>query len=188
MTNYQTGLAWNEEDQWLKLYYFTRTAFSVAWVTAALTLGRQSPSIAALLLVIYPVWDAAANFVDASRSGGLARNRTQTINVVVSLITAFGVIVALKMNMNWVLAVFGLWAIFSGLLQFGTAIRRWKAFGGQWAMIVSGAQSAVAGAFFLLQAQMPEPPSIANVAGYAAVGAFYFLVSAVWLSVSLRAR
>jgi hypothetical protein len=31
---------------------------------------------------------------------------------------------------------------------------------------------------------MPMPPSITNVAGYAAVGAFYFLVSAVWLSVS----
>lgn len=32
------------------------------------------------------------------------------------------------------------------------------------------------------------PPSISNVAGYAAVGALYFLVSAVWLSVSQLRR
>ncbi len=31
------------------------------------------------------------------------------------------VIIALTMNMNWVLGAFGLWAIFSGLLQLGTA-------------------------------------------------------------------
>ncbi len=88
------------------------------------------------------------------------------------------------MSMSWVLGVFGAWAILSGLLQFGTAIRRWKSFGAQWAMVLSGAQSALAGAFFISQAQMPAPPSIANVAGYAAVGAAYFLVSAVWLAVS----
>lgn len=31
---------------------------------------------------------------------------------------------------------------------------------------------------------MPEAPSIANIAGYAGLGAFYFLVSAVLLNVS----
>jgi uncharacterized membrane protein HdeD (DUF308 family) len=93
------------------------------------------------------------------------------------------VIVALTMSMNWVLGAFGLWAIFSGLLQLSAAIRRWKTNGGQWAMILSGGQSAVAGAFFIAQAQMPEAPSIANLAGYAGLGAFYFLVSAVWLTV-----
>ncbi|MGO7428206.1 DUF308 domain-containing protein, partial [Rhizobium ruizarguesonis] len=89
---------------------------------------------------------------------------------------------------NWVLGVFGLWAIFSGLLQLGTAVRRWRTNGGQWAMILSGGQSAVAGAFFIAQAQMPEAPSIANIAGYAGLGAFYFLVSAVWRSVTQMRR
>ncbi len=35
---------------------------------------------------------------------------------------------------------------------------------------------------------MPMPPSITDVAGCAAVGAFHFLVSAVWLSVSQLRR
>ncbi|TIN91255.1 MAG: DUF308 domain-containing protein [Mesorhizobium sp.] len=176
------------EEQWLKLYYFARTAFSAAWVAAAFTVGQHSLAIAAVLLVAYPAWDALANFVDASRSGGLGRNRTQAINVLASLATALAVVLALTMSMNWVLGVFGIWAILSGLLQLGTAVRRWKRFGAQWAMILSGGQSALAGSFFIIQARMPMPPSITNVAGYAAVGAFYFLVSAVWLSVSQSRR
>lgn len=171
------------QDRWLKLYYFIRAAFSVVWVGAAFTLGQQSSTIAAVLLVAYPAWDAAANYVDAVRSGGVRRSPTQSLNVVASVATTIAVIVALGMNMNWVLAVFGVWAILSGLLQLGTAVRRWKSFGAQWVMILSGAQSALAGGFFIAQAGMPAPPSIANVAGYAAVGAFYFLLSAIWLAV-----
>jgi hypothetical protein len=184
MTDRDTDFARSSQERWLKLYYFARTAFSAVWVAAAFTVGQHSPTIAAVLLVAYPLWDAAANYFDASRSGGLAPNRTQAINVVVSLATTLAVVVALQMNMNWVLAVFGVWATLSGLLQLGTAVRRWKSYGAQWAMILSGGQSALAGVFFIVQARMPMPPSITNVAGYAAVGAFYFLVSAVWLSVS----
>jgi uncharacterized membrane protein HdeD (DUF308 family) len=184
MANYQTSLPGNGKDSWLKRYYFARAAFSVIWVAAALTIGRQSFSVAAVLLIIYPAWDAAANFVDATRNGGLPNNRSQAINVAVSSVMTAAVIVALTISMNWVVGVFGLWAIFSGLSQLGTAVRRWKTNGGQWAMILSGGQSAVAGAFFIAQALTPDEPSIANVAGYAGLGAFYFLVSAVWLTVS----
>ncbi|TPN54380.1 DUF308 domain-containing protein [Mesorhizobium sp. B1-1-9] len=188
MTVHSGDLSRASEEQWLKLYYFARTVFSAAWVAAAFTAGQHSWAIAAVLLVAYPAWDALANFVDASRSGGLGRNRTQAINVLASLATALAVVLALTMSMNWVLGVFGVWAILSGLLQLGTAVRRWKRFGAQWAMILSGGQSALAGTFFIIQARMPMPPSITNVAGYAAVGAFYFLVSAVWLSVSQSRR
>ena len=183
MTVYSGDLSRASQEQWLKLYYFARTVFSAVWVAAAFTVGQHSTAIAAILLAAYPAWDALANFVDASRSGGLGQNRTQAINVAVSVATTLAVILALEMSLNWVLGVFGVWAILSGLLQLGTAARRWKSYGAQWAMILSGGQSALAGAFFIVQAQMPMPPSITNVAGYAAVGAFYFLVSAVWLSV-----
>jgi uncharacterized membrane protein HdeD (DUF308 family) len=183
MIEQAAGRAVTSQEQWLKTYYFTRAAFSAAWFAAALAIGQRSPAIGAFLLVVYPLWDAAANYVDASRSGGLIGNPTQVFNVVVSLATALGVAVALSMSMNRVLAVFGAWAVFAGLLQLGTAIRRWKRFGAQWAMVLSGAQSALAGGFFIFKAGMPASPSIADVAGYAAVGAFYFLVSAVWLTV-----
>lgn len=183
MTHNQTSRAASDRNYWLKRYYFARSVFSIIWVALALTVGLQSFPVAAALLILYPAWDALANYVDAARHGGLANNRSQAINVVVSGLMTVVVIVALTISMNWVLGAFGLWAIFSGLLQLSAAVRRWKTSGGQWAMILSGGQSAVAGTFFIFQALMPEAPSIANVAGYAGVGAFYFLVSAVWLSV-----
>jgi len=184
VTHHQLDLVRADREQWLKFYYFIRAAFSVAWVVAAFAVGSPSAAIAGALLVLYPAWDAAANLVDALRSGGLAQNRTQALNVLVSLVTTVAVLVALQMSMNGVLGVFGAWAILSGLLQLGTAIRRWRSFGAQWAMVLSGGQSALAGGFFIFQATTPMSPTIANVAGYAAVGAIYFLVSAVWLSVT----
>ncbi len=172
-------------DSWLRQYYFARAVFSILWVLAALTIGRQFPA-AAFLLIVYPLWDAAANYVDASRNGGLSNNRTQAFNVAVSVIVTLAVIVALTMSMNWVLGVIGVWAFFSGLLQLATAVRRWKTSSGQWSMILSGGQSAAAGVFMLFQAQMPTEPSISAVAGYAGFGAFYFLVSAISLAVKER--
>ena len=176
------------EERWLKHYYFIRTAFSAIWVALAFSIGQHSPVAAAVLLVVYPAWDALANYVDMSRSGGMAENRTQATNVLISVLTAVAVIVAWTVNMNGVLGVFGVWAILAGLLQLGTAVRRWKRFGAQWAMILSGGQSALAGAFFIVQAHAPMPPAIAKVAGYAAVGAVYFLVSALLLSVGQLRR
>ncbi len=171
------------EERWLTQYYFARAAFSVVWVGLALTIGLHDATAAAALLIAYPAWDALANYIDAARSGGLGRNRTQAINVFVSVATTAAVVVALQTGMNEVLGVFGAWAILSGLLQLATAIRRWKSYGAQWAMILSGAQSALAGGFFISQANMPATPSISNIAGYAGVGAAYFLISAVWLTV-----
>jgi uncharacterized membrane protein HdeD (DUF308 family) len=181
MTN---NSAFAPQDGWLKTYYFSRAAFSAAWVVAAFTLGAQ-PALAAVLLVIYPAWDAAANYVDASRNGGLARNRSQAINVAVSVLTTIAVVISLQTGMNAVLGVFGAWAILSGLLQLATGITRWKS-GAQWAMVLSGAQSALAGVFFIIQSRTPTVPSIATIAGYAALGAVYFLMSAVWLAVKER--
>src|SRR6186713_1161769 len=181
MAHHQLDLVRADRERWLKQYYFIRAAFSVAWVVAAFAAGASSAAVASTLLVLYPAWDAAANVVDALRSGGLNQNRTQVLNVVVSLATTVAVLVALQINMNWVLGVFGAWAILSGLLQLGTAVRRWNSYGAQWAMVLSGGQSALAGGFFIFQANTPMSPSIATVTGYAAVGALYFLVSAVWL-------
>ena len=121
MTYHQLDLVQVDRERWLKQYYFLRAAFSIAWVVAAIAAGRSSVAVAGVLLVLYPAWDAAANFVDGLRSGGLNQNRTQALNVVASLVTAVAVLLALQMNMNWVLGVFGTWAILSGLLQLGTA-------------------------------------------------------------------
>ncbi|QCP52528.1 DUF308 domain-containing protein [Trinickia violacea] len=177
-----------QDELWLKYFYFTRAAFSVVWVALAFTIGQQVTAIGAALLIVYPLWDALANYVDMLRSGGMRGNSTQAFNVFVSSAIAIAVIVVLQVNASSVLDVFGVWAVVSGLLQLATAVRRRKVFGGQWAMILSGGQSALAGAFFIAQAYASVPPAIVKVAGYAGVGAIYFLVSALWLSVGQLRR
>lgn len=172
---------------WLKSYYFTRAAFSIAWVALAFWLGRSDPLISAVLFILYPAWDALANYVDARRHGGLARNRTQTINLLVSVATAIAVAIALPQGMASVIFVFGLWAALSGLLQLLTGLRRWQA-GAQWAMILSGAQSALAGVLFIGRATGSSMQSVTDIAPYAAFGAFYFLVSGLWLTLATARR
>lgn len=170
----QTGLR-------LRNFYLTRGLVAAAWVAAAFTVGKSAPLAAAVLLVAYPAWDALANLVDAACSGGLARNRSQALNAVMSGIAAFAILFALG-DAKSVVALFGAWAIVAGLLQLVTGLRRWKAFGAQWSMVLSGAQSALAGGFFIKQALGGTVHGITDVAPYAAFGAFYFLVSALWLT------
>jgi hypothetical protein len=92
----------------------------------ALSVAAHSPSLAAILLVAYPLWDALANAYGGAQNGGLERNKTQAFNVAVSVSVAAALCVALP-DMNCVLGVFGFWAILSGLLQLGTGLCRWKA-------------------------------------------------------------
>jgi uncharacterized membrane protein HdeD (DUF308 family) len=173
----------SQDRHWLKLYYFTRAVFSIVWVAAAFAFTHSTFAAIAALLLVYPAWDAVANLVDARRSGGARRNPTQILNAAVSTLTTGAVAVALTMNMNAVLGVFGVWATLAGLFQLATGVRRWKAYGAQWPMVLSGAQSALVGVMFLHQASAPEVPTVAAIAPYAAFGAFYFLVSGLWLTV-----
>ena len=172
----------------LARYYLIRGLVAAGWVAAAVAVGRSNTVVAAVLLVSYPAWDALANWFDAKRSGGLLANPSQALNAVVSLGTAVAVAGALQSGMNAVLTVFGIWASLAGLAQLVTGVRRWRAVGAQWAMILSGAQSTLAGVFFVVQSGGARVPGIVDVAPYAAFGAFYFLVSAVWLIVSNRGR
>lgn len=172
----------------LARYYLVRAIVAAVWVAAAVGIGRSSATAAALLLVIYPAWDALANWFDAHGSGGLGTNPTQALNVAVSAVAAIALAVALQSGMNAVLAVFGIWASAAGLAQLFTGVRRWRRFGAQWAMILSGAQSTLAGVFFVTQAGRAQIPTIADVAPYAAFGAFYFLVSAALLLFANRRR
>ncbi len=174
-------------SRWLKSYYFARAAVAIVWFAAAFTVGKTSPSIAAVLLVAYPAWDALGNFIDAQRSGGLTLNRSQAINVAISTLAAIAVAAALTQGLHAVMAVFGAWAIIAGLLQLATGVRRWK-IGAQWAMILAGAQSALVGAFFIKQATAATTIAISDIAPYAAFGALYFFVSAVWLTVAQTHR
>lgn len=171
------------QDQWLQSYYYIRAAGSIIWIALAVLIGKNNPAIGAVLLVLYPAWDALANYFDASKSGGLSVNPPQKFNFIVSLIVAAAIIWALSVSMNTTIKVFGLWAIFSGVLQLSASIRRWKQSSGQWAMILSGAQSALAGLFMFKQASNDVALDVTTVAPYAAFGVFYFLISAITLTI-----
>lgn len=175
-------------DQWLRFYYLVRALVSLIWVAAVVIISPRFPFVAGALLLIYPAWDGLANVIDASRNGGLRRNPTQAFNAAVSCSATVAVAFGLAMSMNVVLGIFGVWASLSGLLQLATAVRRWKIVGAQWAMALSGAQSAVVGVTFLWKAAGPVTASPVDIAPYAAFGAFYFLLSAVGLSVGAARR
>src|SRR6185295_15840068 len=103
------------------------------------------------LLIAYPAWDSLANLLDARMTGGAKANPMQVLNTWISTLVAVAVTACLVLKLQVILVIFGVWAIVSGLLQLATAVRRRKGNRGQWVMMLSGAQSALAGGFFLAQ-------------------------------------
>lgn len=169
-------------SDWLKRYYVIRALFSTVWVGLAFAIGSSHAMLGAWLIIAYPAWDSLANYADAQRSGGLRGNPTQMINVFVSVIVTLAVVFAATRNFHAVIAVIGIWATLSGILQLSTAARRWRNAAAQWPMILSGAQSALAGLFFIAKANDPASNlSVADVVPYAAFGAVYFAMAAIIL-------
>lgn len=168
--------------KWLQKYYIIRVSVSILWILLAISIGKHSVIAGAVLLVAYPAWDALANLIDAKKSGGLAKNSAQRLNFFVSLTVALMIGISLIYGTSTAIVVFGLWAIASGLLQLSAALKRRAVSGGQWAMILSGAQSALAGGFFIKQAVGGIGLNVSVVTPYAAFGALYFAVAAALLS------
>jgi uncharacterized membrane protein HdeD (DUF308 family) len=172
---------------WLERYYGVRALFSFLWVALAFTIGKAQPGIGIALLIAYLAWDCLANLVDARRNGGLRANPSQLLNVIVSAIVMIAVIATVGDDLHATIGVIGVWAALSGLLQLATGVRRRRSASAQWPQILSGAQSALAAAHFLIQATHPAVPvSVAIVAPYAAFGAVYFAISAAVLAFKRR--
>ena len=163
----------------LRRLYLARFAFAIAWAgTFALSATTISP-LSGTLLVLYPVFDVFAAVVD-HRSSGSSRHRALLVtNMALSLLTAVGLALAAASGIPNVLRVWGAWAITAGLVQLVVAISR-RRLAGQWPLILSGGISALAGAAFVLGAAGSEP-SLTGIAGYAALGGVFFLVSALRL-------
>ena len=95
------------------------------------------------------------------------------------LLTAIALAVGVSSGIPSVLRVWGAWAITAGIVQLIVAVQR-RRLGGQWAMILSGAISTIAGASFILMAAGPKA-SLTSLAGYATLGGIFFLISAIRL-------
>ncbi|SDF91993.1 hypothetical protein SAMN04487996_113194 [Dyadobacter soli] len=165
----------------LRNLYFIRAAFSVSWVVLVVLFAKTSENIATFLLIIYPAWDVAGTLLDIRANRGSVSKLPQYVNAAISAITTVAVGIALQRGIPEALIVFGFWAILTGLIQLILGLRRRKSLGGQWPMIISGAQSVAGGGSFIALAHDPTM-GITSLAGYAAFGAFYYLLSAFRLN------
>jgi uncharacterized membrane protein HdeD (DUF308 family) len=176
----------------LRNLYFARAAFSIVWVALVFTLatsatvGAGTTVAASVLLVIYPLWDVCATIVDIVVNRSTASTLLpQYLNIAFGVAATIATIIALTAGLTPTLIVFGIWATLTGAVQLFLAIRRRRALGGQWPMIISGGLSFLAGFSFIITSGTPST-GLATLAGYSAFGAFWYLVGAIWLSVGSR--
>jgi uncharacterized membrane protein HdeD (DUF308 family) len=169
----------------LRNLYITRAAFSIAWVILVALFAKTSPAIASVLLIIYPAWDVVGTLLDIRANRAVISLTPQYANAAISAATTIAVGIALQKGVPQALIVFGTWAIGTGLIQLILGLRRRKALDGQWPMILSGGQSVLAGASFILLAHDPTK-GIASLGGYAAFGAFYYLLAAFRLNKAVK--
>jgi uncharacterized membrane protein HdeD (DUF308 family) len=158
----------------LRRLYFARFGFAAAWAATFAGLGSALEAGSIALLVLYPAVDVVAAGFDARRT----RNRALYANIAVSTAAVIGLAVAAADDIPAVLRTWGAWAIVAGVAQLFVALQR-RALGGQLPMILSGGISVLAGGGFLAQAG--GATSMTMLAGYAALGGVFFLISAVRL-------
>jgi uncharacterized membrane protein HdeD (DUF308 family) len=161
----------------LRRLYYARAAFALVWAGLLAATASDLNPASVTLLVLYPVVDLAAAAYDVRSSGTGRPRRALYLNMALSLVTAIALAVAATSGTPSVLRVWGAWAITAGLVQLAVAVQR-RSLGGQRALILSGAISTLAGASFLATAGGASA-ELTSLAGYAALGGVFFLVSAL---------
>ena len=133
--------------------------------------GSDMPLSAGLLLAGYPLIDAVASLYEHQRRRVLANAAA-----VIDALGVVGLLLAtLTLHAGSVLIAFGTWAFASGILQLLDAWRAATSRRAQLPLILSGAISALAGIAFAAMAGQ-RTAHLANVGGYAILGAGFFLV------------
>jgi uncharacterized membrane protein HdeD (DUF308 family) len=170
--------------------YWIRALAALVWaglLAVALSAGgsltpqESVPAFAIALLISYPLIDVIASLIDARtqqrhRPAGTAT--AQLVNAGISSLTAIAIAVAASHGADAIFRVFGAWAILTGVIQLTLAIlRRRRSTPGQWPMILSGGISTLAGLGFTQMATKSEL-NLTTLAGYATLGAIFFLISA----------
>ena len=162
--------------------FLIRGLVAIAWaavfaaVSDSLTTGVTAA--AGILVVIYPLIDVAASLIDARNQRGSAR-RLLLAGAAVSTATAAALAIAATASAADVLAVFGVWAVLSGVAQLVVALRRRAQLGNQWPMLLAGVGSVSFGIAYII-ASTGADPMLNKIAIYAAGGGIDFVVQA-WL-------
>ena len=162
----------------LRNLYFTRTAVQLLWAGIVIATAASSPALAAGLLILYPLWDVACTVYDLRSSvrSHSGPPTAQYINAALGTLAAIGIALTAFKSPQHAVVTFGVWAFVAGLAQLAVGISRRKQLGGQWAMILSGVQSAAAGLFFALGG-LNGTKHIKDLGGYAIFGGVYFLIA-----------
>ena len=162
-----------------------RAVLALVWAAAlVIAVGHKVPSTssdvpiaAAALLASYPAIDVVASI--AAALGTDASGRVLRINAAISALavaaigaTAFGA------DAGATLVAFGSWAAVSGAIQFGVAVHRRRTRGRQLPLIISGGLSTIVGIAFIAVSGK-DHVHLTIVAGYMALGALLFLLSAL---------
>jgi hypothetical protein len=169
----------------LRRLYFIRFGFAVVWAVVLILTAHLGAPLLTVLLVVYPLVDAASVLWQIRAEGAASRPRvTEWINVAVSVVVAIALGATSTFSVSTALGVWGAWAIAAGITQLVTAVIRRRT-GGQVPQILSGGISVFAGAAFLIQG-LGGATAIAGAGGYAILGGVFFLISAIRLSILLR--
>jgi hypothetical protein len=165
----------------LRNLYFVRTFVQLGW--AALVFGLlNQPNWIAVLLVAYPLWDVACTLYDLKLPDKVHPSRTyQFLNMIAGVATALAIALTVSARPSFAIAAFGVWALVAGALQLVSGLLRRRQIGGQWAMILSGAQSCAAGIAFTIGG-LSDKLHAKDLAGYAIFGALYFCLAGVLLA------
>jgi hypothetical protein len=160
----------------LRNLYFTRTAVQLLWAGIVVATAASNPALAAGLLILYPLWDVGCTVYDLRSSTRSGPSTAHYVNVVLGSLAAIGISVTAFKSPQQAVVTFGAWAFTAGLAQLAIGISRRKQLGGQWAMILSGIQSAAAGVVFILGG-LHDKTHIKDLGGYAIFGGVYFLIA-----------
>lgn len=164
----------------LQKLYLTRAAVQIAWAILIGIVASSSPRLALILAAIYPLWDVASTIWDLRFNPRPWSKALLLTNIWLGVSAALAVVVFGSLQIRYAVVSFGIWALLAGILQLVVGLRRRRALKGQWAMIFSGAQSALVGAVFSLGGAK-QLVHLRDLAGYALFGAVYFLIAAVLL-------
>jgi uncharacterized membrane protein HdeD (DUF308 family) len=158
--------------------FLVRGLVAIAWAVVFAVTADDLTTGVGVLIVLYALIDAVASQIDARGQQGSAR-RLLELNALVSVVAAVGLGIAAAGDKGDVLAVFGAWALLTGVAQIAVAVRRRRMLGRQWPLLLAGGGSTFFGVAFLIMSGAADT-KLEMIAVYAAGGGVEFVIQA-WL-------
>ncbi|HEY0118244.1 MAG TPA: hypothetical protein VGC04_05655, partial [Cellulomonas sp.] len=107
----------------LRRLYLTRFVFALVWAAVLLVTTPSTGPLLTVLLVVYPLVDAAAVLWQLRAERGPQRSSVaERVNVAVSVLVAIALGWASTVSIAAALTVWGVWAVGSGVPQLITAL------------------------------------------------------------------